>query len=233
MTTPAFVQAATASTSSATNSQSAAFVSSLTLNSLRIVALRLSGASDHVTAVSGSASGAYTRLTSIVNTAAGQRLYLYYKEGGASGAETVTVTTSTTSNSLRWGLLEYSGVLAAASSDVFAAAAYATSTTPATASITTTVNNDLVVALLSADADVTTIVPGGTENSRFTDGVSGNRFEGQDYLKATAGATTSSWTCGASQPGAYIIAAFFADTASAPSVVYPQYITRPNPLIRF
>lgn len=233
MTTPAFVQKQTGSTISATNSQTLAFGSVLTLGTHRFVTLRVSGASNVVSACAGSVSGAYTLLTSLADASSGMRLYLFYKEAGGAGAETVTVTTSVTNVSMRWGLLEYSGLLAAASLDVSASNTFTTTTAPATSAITTTVDGDLVLAVIATLADATTIVPGGTETSRFTDGISGNRFEAQDFLKATHGSSTSSWTLGATQPGVYIIASFKADTASAPSVVYPQYITRRNKLRRF
>lgn len=232
MTTPAFVQANKTSTSSGTNLQTCAFLSNVALNSHRFVALRQSGNGDKVTDVSGSASGAYTRIATIANLAATVRLYLYAKEAGAAGAETVTVTTSATGIGFRWGVLEYSGLLAASSLDFQISSTYTTTAAPASGTHSTAADNALVLAFLSADTDVTTIVPGGSETSRFTDGVSGNRFEGQDFVKATAGSTSTSWTCGASQPGIYIWASFLADTGGGlPTPGAQQYQQRRSTII--
>jgi len=232
VTAPAFVQSNKGSTSSGTNSQQLAFLSNLALSTHRFITLRQSGASNVITGVAGSVTGAYGLAATITNLASTVRLSLWYAENGAAGAETVVATTSTTGNSIRWGILEYSGLLAAASLDFQTSARYTTTTTPATSSQTTAADNALCLAFLSADTDVTTIVPGGTETSRFTDGVSGNRFEGQDFVKAVAGSVSSSWTCGTSQPGVYIFAAFKSDTGGGlPTPGYQQYQQRRSTII--
>jgi len=122
----------------------------------------------------------------ITNLASTVRLSLWYAENGAAGAETVVATTSTTGNSIA-GASSILGLLAAASLDFQTSARYTTTTTPATSSQTTAADNALCLAFLSADYRCHDDRTGGTETSRFTDGVSGNRFEGQDFVKAVAG----------------------------------------------
>lgn len=229
----AYVQranAAQAATFSSGNNHTLTFGTALTLNSLRVAPIRCSGAADILTSVSGSVSGAYALAGSIVNGASSTRTYLWYKEGGAAGSEIVTAQTSTTGNTLRWDALEYTGVLASAALDgSIVANPYTATTAPATGSKTTSADNALVIAINCPDSSATSIAPGGSETERSEIDI---RFQVQDFIKAVAGSTSSSWVNGASVAGTYILAAFLADTGGGlPTPGWPQYTQRRTTLI--
>jgi hypothetical protein len=229
VTAPAFAQQNNSVVGSASNTQALAFSSNVTLGSLRLCVLRPATNSDVVSTVVGSASGAYTRLGTINNAALSLRSFLYYKEGGAAGAENVTITTTTTGNTSRIALAEYTGVLSSASLDGTALAQRFTSgTTISTGIVTTTAADSLLVAILLADADATTVVPASSETERLE---SGARLQLQDKGAAIAGDYTSSWTLGVAQAGVYFFAAFKSDTASPASPGWNQYQHRRTTLI--
>lgn len=219
-----------ARTFSATNNHTQSFPSALTLGSARICAIKTSTNSPNITSVTGSTSGAYSQLYSQNNAAATFRLYVYLVQNGAAGAETITVVTSATGATLRWGASEYTGVAAAAIEssrcDQFATGTSITSGTIATSDV-----DRRIVGIIAPDTSTTTIVPAGGETERME--VDTARLQIQDIAAATAGSYSNAWTLGASQPGVLALLALIPDTASPSTPGWQQYRTRRNRLLRF
>ena len=114
-----------------TTSSSLTFPANNTAGNLIVVAAR-SGKSSEVFSVSDSVGNTYRQAAQIdvsVDAPAGDTLAIFYAEGIKSGFNTVTVADSISGATLRFAILEYSG-LASANSLEAGAAAQGTSASP-------------------------------------------------------------------------------------------------------
>src|ERR1019366_286446 len=156
--------------------------------------------------VTDSNRNTYHRAIQFNETGDGNAFAIYYAENIAGGTNTIQVSDPALAT-LRFAILEYSGVVTSGSLDV-AAAAQGNSAFPNSGSATTTANRDLLLgAIMTSDA--------GT----FTAG-SGYRIEGsvpaepntkliaEDQKQATAGASSASASLGGADFWAAGLAAF-------------------------
>jgi len=121
-----------------------------------------------------------------------------------SGSHTITLTSNSTGNTVRWFVAEYGDVPTSAVVDVAASGSFTTTTTPATSNVTTTGVNRILVSVVAANSGATSVASAGGETERQEVDA---RFQLQDELAATAGSHGASWTLGATQPGVYAILA--------------------------
>ncbi|HXJ06004.1 MAG TPA: IPT/TIG domain-containing protein [Candidatus Acidoferrum sp.] len=136
-----------------TSSSTLAFGSNNTSGDWIAVVIR-AGHSNQVLTVTDSRGNTYHQavlLNVTVDTPNGDTLGIFYAENIAAGANTVTVSESINGNTLRFAILEYSGVATSNSLDV-TAAAQAVNNAPNTGSVVTTASGDLLLgAILTSD----------------------------------------------------------------------------------
>jgi hypothetical protein len=137
-------------------SSSLAFPSNNTAGNWIGVAIR-SGANPQTLTVSDSRGSVYRQATQFVQTTDGPTDAIYYAENIAAGANTVTVS-QTTSATLRLVITEFSGLAASGSIDV-TASSQGSSASPSSGSATTTSNGELLFGLISS-ANGDTVTPG-------------------------------------------------------------------------
>ena len=195
----AHVQSTSESSYSATTTHTLAFSSGVTAGSFLVAAIR---ENNSVSAVSDDVNGSWTELIDLDNTVVG--LNVWYKENAGAGPTTVTVTTSTGGQTLRYGIAEYSDAPSSSAVDDYDSASFTTTTTPSTASLTTTGANRTIISVIATNLSATSIAPAGGESERQEVDA---RFQFQDEFAATAGSHGASWTLGATQPGVYAILA--------------------------
>jgi hypothetical protein len=139
-------------------------------------------------------------------TVDGDTIGIFYAENIAGGTNTVTVS-DTGLATLRFAILEYSGVATSGSLDVVAVT-QGNSASPNSGSITTTANGDLLLgAIVTADAETYTAGIG----YRIEESVPaepGTKLITEDQVQAAAGAAAASATLGMANPWAAGIAAF-------------------------
>jgi hypothetical protein len=137
----------------------------------------------------------------------GETFAIYYAENIAGGANTVTVSLSISSNTLRFAILEYSGVATASSLDV-TAAAQGTGTTPNSGNATTTTGGDLVLgAVVTANGATDTAGSGFTIEERIP-AAPNTKLIAEDGIKIAAGVVSASATLAASDNWGAALAAF-------------------------
>ena len=165
------------------------------------------GAINEVISVSDTRGNIYRKAVQFNQTVDGFSGAIYYAEGIAGGANTVTVADSI-SGTLRFSILEYSGVATSGSLDA-GAAAQGHSTSPSTApSVNTTVNGDLLIGtVMSGNSDSFTAGPG-YKIEESVPGQGNAKLIVEDQIQSIAGATTASVTLGSADDWAAGLAAF-------------------------
>jgi hypothetical protein len=137
----------------------------------------------------------------------GETLAIYYAENIAAGANTVTVSESITNNTLRFAILEYSGVATANSLDV-TAAAQGSGTTLNSGTATTTVNGDLILGEVATSSGQTSTAGTGYTIEERVPAAPNTKLIAEDAVQATAGPVSVSATLSASDNGGALLAAF-------------------------
>jgi hypothetical protein len=158
------------------------------------------------------------------DTPNGETVGIFYAENIAGGANTVTVSESITSNTLRFAILEYSGVATANSLDV-AVGAQGTSAFPNSGATTTTVNGDLLLGVAVTANGATDTAGSGFVLEDRVPAAPNTKLITESQIQSTAGAASASASLGASDIWCAALAAFKA--ASAGSL--PPSITSLNP----
>jgi hypothetical protein len=134
-------------------SASLSFKTSNTAGNWIAVCIR-AGRANEVFSVKDSLGNTYhlaSQLNVTVDTPNGDSLAIFYAENVAGGANKVTVS-DTTLASMRFGILEYSGVANSSSLDVITSA-QGTGTSPASGGVTTSASGDLLLgAILTGDS---------------------------------------------------------------------------------
>jgi len=149
----------------------------------------------------------YKKAIQINQTTDGDTLAIYYAESIGGGPNTVTVS-DTVADTLRFAILEYSGVATSGSLDVMAVTQGNSATPNSGATATTTANGDLLLgAILTADQEAYTAGSGYTIEESVP-GEPGTKLIVEDQIQATAGTASASATLGAANNWAAGVAAF-------------------------
>src|SRR4029077_20196339 len=174
-----------------TSSSSLAFPASNTAGNWIGVVIR-GGHAGQVFTVSDARGNTYKQAVQFNQTLDGpngETLAIYYAENIAGGANTVTVSESISNNTLRFAILEYSGVATANSIDV-TAAAQGSGTTLNSGPATTTVGGDLILGLV-ATADGLTFTAGtGYKIEAAVPAAPNSKLIAEDAVQAAAGAVS-------------------------------------------
>ena len=172
------------------------------------------GQTGEIFTVKDSSGNTYRKAVQFNETVNGNTLGVFYAENIAGGLNTVTVS-DTAANTLRFTILEYSGVAAANSLDV-AAAAQGNSTSPNSGTVTTTTNGDLLLGAI-VTANAASYAAG--SNYKIEESVPAapnTKLIAEDQVQGTAGAVTASASLGTADNWAAGLAAFKAYNGAAP-----------------
>jgi hypothetical protein len=185
------------------------------------------GHSGQVFTVTDSKGNAYNRAVQFnvsVDAPNGDTLGIYYAENIAGGANVITVS-DTISGTLRFAILEYSGVATANSLDVIATA-QGTSASPNSGNVPTTLNGDLLLgAILTGNsANYTAGIGNAIRESVPTE--PNTKLMVEDQSQAIVGSVSASASLGAADSWGVGMAAF--KSASGGVATKPS-ITRLNP----
>ena len=215
----ALVQDTSVSNIGPVTSQALAFNSNNTAGNWIGVMIR-AGAQGEMFTVTDSNGNTYHQAIQTSQTGDGDTVAIYYAENIGGGANTIQVS-DTDSATLRFAILEYSGVVTSGSLDV-AAAAQGNSAFPNSGSVTTTANGDLLLgAIMTADAETFT-AGSGYRIEESVPAEPNTKLIAEDQTQATAGASSASASLGAADFWAAGLAAFKAALArdKTPTQVY-------------
>ncbi len=189
------------------------------------VAIR-AGALNEVFTVTDSNGNPYHKAIQFNETGNGNTLGIFYAENVAAGANTITVS-DTTSATLRFAILEYSGVAASNSLDV-TATAQGDSASPNSGNATTTANGDLLLgAIMTSDA-ATFTAGSGYKIEESVPAEPNTKLAAEDQVQAIEGTVSASATLGGADFWAAGVAAFKAGSrggggGTAPKAVAPTF----------
>jgi hypothetical protein len=188
-----------------TTSSTLTFPSNNTASNCIAVSIR-AGSPNETFTVTDTNGNTYQKAIQFTENADTDTVGLFYAENIAGGANTVTVS-DTALDTLRFAILEYSGVATSGSLDGVAVT-QGNSASPNSGSVTTTANGDLLLgAIMTAGAETYTAGIGyRTEESVPAE--PGTKLITEDRVQATAGAAAASATLGMANPWAAAIAAF-------------------------
>ena len=188
-----------------TSSATLAFPSVNTAGNLIVVCVRASGLGQAFT-LSDSNGNVYRRATQFNVTLDGVTLGIFYAENIRGGSNTVSVANSQ-SGTLRFGIMEYTGVATSNALDV-TATAEGTGTTANSGLAQTTVNGALLVgAIMTANAS--SVAPSGGYTVRTSvPNSAGAKLVVEDRVQPTAGPASASATLAASDTWGVALAAF-------------------------
>ncbi len=154
------------------------------------------GHSGQVFAVSDSRGNSYRQalqFNETLDTPNGETVAIYYAESVAGGTNTVTVSDSISNNTLRFAILEYSGLAASNSLDA-AAAAQGTGTTLNSGTATTTNGGDLVLTALVTANGATYTAGSGFAIEERVPAAPGTKLMVEDGIQAVAGSVAATAT---------------------------------------
>ncbi|MCU1240214.1 MAG: domain, repeat protein, partial [Candidatus Acidoferrum typicum] len=154
----------------------------------------------------------------------GETLAIYYAENIGGGTNTVTVSQSLANNTLRFAILEYSGLATSGSLDV-TSAAQGSGTTLNSGTATTTVGGDLILGEATTASGVTFTAGSGYTIEERVPAAPNTKLIAEDAVQAAAGAVSVSATLSISENGGALLAAFKA----TPSGTLPLSITSLTP----
>ncbi|MCU1240423.1 MAG: hypothetical protein JWO71_1149 [Candidatus Acidoferrum typicum] len=185
-----------------TTSSSLAFASNNVAGNWIGVVIR-AGKAGQVFTVSDTKTNTYKQAVKFDETSDGHTLAIFYAENIASGPNTITVS-DTISGTLRFAILEYSGVALTNSLDGIPAAAHGASTSPNSGNVTTTANGDLLLgAVATANSASYTAGTGFT----IRDIVS-SKLISEDQTQTIAGPVSATTSLAASDIWSAALAAF-------------------------
>lgn len=212
------------SNGASTTTGSVAFNSANTAGNLIVVCIR-AGAGNETFTITDTLGNTYQQAFTITEPIDDDSMAIYYAQNIAGGANTVTVS-DTSAFTLRFSILEYSGVSATNALDIETAAVGA-SASPNSGTATTSANGDLIVgAVGTAGSDNFTAGTGYTIEE-YVPFQASPRLIVEDMRQAVAGPTSASVTIGASDDWSAGFAAFkpaVAADGTAPAItgVYPS-----------
>ena len=202
-----------------TTSASLAFNSNNTAGNWIGVVIR-AGKSGQVFTVADSRGNTYRKAIQFNETTDTTTLGIFYAENIAAGANTITVS-DTISGTLRFAILEYSGVAIANSLDGAAVASQGTSASASVNLTTTTANGDLLLAGISTANAATFTAGNGYLIQETVPAEPNTKLIAEDQFQATAGSASAGASLGASDHWGAAAAAFKAAAGSggtAPSI---------------
>jgi hypothetical protein len=189
-----------------TNSSALAFASNNAAGNFIAVIIR-AGKSGQVISVSDSHSNTYKQAALLNMTLDGETDAIYYAENIAGGANTVTVSDNIAAGTLRFAILEYSGVALSSSIDN-AAVAEGTGTAPATANAPTSWGGDLLLSAVTTANTATYTAGSGYKIEDFVPAEPNTKLADEDQIQAAAGNASAGATIGASDSWGAVFAAF-------------------------
>jgi hypothetical protein len=187
-----------------TVSSTLAFAAANTAQNLIVVVVRAEHAGQTFT-ISDTRGNTYRNAAVVNDTVDGTSVGIFYAENIAAGANTVTVADKQ-SGTLRFAMMEYTGVATANSLDV-AIGATGSSTTPSSGSITTAVDGELVIAGISIAEAVTTTPGAGFVIEELVPATS-VKLVVEDRRQTSAGQATGNATLSTSKVWVAIVATF-------------------------
>jgi len=189
-----------------TNSSTLAFPSSNTAGNFIAVIIR-AGKSGQVLNVSDSHANTYKQAALINMTLDGETDAIYYAENIAGGANTVTVADNISQGTLRFSIMEYSGVALSSSLDN-AATAEGIGATPTTANAPTSWGGDLLLGEIVTANAATYTAGAGYKIEDFVPAEPNTKLIGEDQIQSAAGNASANATIGASDTWGAVFAAF-------------------------
>ena len=165
-----------------------------------------SGQSFTVTDSRGNTYHNAVQFNDTLDTPNGNTIAIFYTENIAAGANTVTVS-DTISGTLRFVILEYSGVATANSLDVVASA-QGSGTSPNSGNATTTANGDLLLGAIATADPATFTAPSGFTIREFVPAEPGTKLVAEDKIQTAAGSAAATASLSASDPWGALLAAF-------------------------
>jgi len=172
------------------------------------------GAMNETFTVTDSARNTYRKAFQFNQTTDGDTVALFYAENIASGANAVTVSETTTST-LRFAILEYSGVATSGSLDV-TAMAQGYNASPNSGNAVTTVSGDLLLGVITTSDPEAYTAGSGYRMEENVPAEPGTKLITEDQTQASAGAVSASATLGAADMWAAGLAAFKAANSGGP-----------------
>jgi hypothetical protein len=173
-----------------------------------------SGKSGHVFSVSDSRGNAYRKAISFNMTVDPNTMGIYYAENIAGGANTVTVS-DTISGTLRFAILEYSGVAASSSLDA-TAVSEGNSASPNSGNAFPSLSGDLLLSEIVTSDPAFFTAGAGFQIQDFVPAEPNTKLVSEDQLQTVIGPASATATLGVSDPWGAAIAAFKSATGSPP-----------------
>lgn len=201
-----------------TNSSTLAFPTNNTAGNFIAVIIR-AGKSGQTLNVSDSHSNTYRQAVLLNMTLDGETDAIYYAENIAGGANTVTVSDNLSAGTLRFSIMEYSGVVLSNSLDNVAAAE-GTGTSPSTPNAPTSWGGDLLLGEIATANPATYTAGAGYKIEDFVPAEPNTKLIGEDQIQSTAGNASANASIGASDSWGAVFAAF-----KSASGIPPQPIT--------
>ena len=196
-----------------TTSSTLAFPSGNKAGNFIAVVIR-AGSSGQVFTVSDSNKNLYKQAVSFNMTVDANTIGIFYAENILGGANTITVS-DTISGTLRFAILEYSGVTTANSLDA-TVVAQGTSAAPSSGSLTTSLSGDLLLGeIITADAETFTATTS-YKIEEFVPAEPNAKLIAEDQILASVGSAAATATLGASDPWAAALAAFKSASGAPP-----------------
>ena len=189
-----------------TTSSSLAFTANNTAGNWIAVVIR-AGRVGQVFTVTDTRGNTYRRAIQYNESIDATTLGLFYAESIAGGANTISVSDSISGGTLRFAILEYSGVATANSLDV-TATAQGTSNAPGTGTVTTTASGDLVIGVLSTAEPRTFTAGSGYVIQERVPVAPNTKLVVEDRILATAGPVSANGTLNSSDTWGAALAAF-------------------------
>jgi len=180
------------------------------------------GAANETFRVTDSRGNTYHKAIQFSETLDGNSFGIYYAENIGGGANTVMVS-DTASATLRFAILEYSGVATSGSLDVVAATQGNSATPNSGVTATTTANGDLLLGAIMTANPATFTAGTGFVIEESVPAEPGAKLIAEDEIQATAGAAMASATLGAADIWAAGVAAFKPAGSGPPTLATPTF----------
>ncbi len=196
------------------NSASLAFNSNNTAGNWIGVVIR-AGSAGQVFTVSDTRGNVYQQAVQYSETLDATSAGIFYAENIAAGPNTVTVSDSILGQTLRFAILEYSGVMQANSLDATAVAA-GQSTSPNSGNLNTSLGGDLLLGEIKT-ANIANYTAGsGYTIEEFVPAEPNTKLIVEDQIQASPGTASATATLGATDIWAAALAAFKSASAAPP-----------------
>src|SRR2546429_5730762 len=202
-----------------TTSSTLAFPSSNTAGNFIAVVIR-AGKTGQLFAVKDSRGNTYRKAMQFNETIDSTTLGIFYAENIAGGANTITVS-DTIAGTMRFGILEYSGVAIANSLDGAAAATQGTGASLNSGIITTTASGDLVLAGMSAANAANFTAGSGYLPRDFVPAEPNTKLLVEDRIQSVAGNISANASLGGSDNWGAVAAAFRSGATVPPPMFTP------------